>query len=368
MSIIQKNMNENSRIVWIDVLKTLAIFLVIVYHDPIYSIDVLSETETVKMYSLYFMRTILSTGVPIFFFVNGFLLLNKEFNLKKHIFKTIRMTLLAIVWGIICLLLLMVIRNDHLSFPDFIKGLWNWKTGWINHLWYLGALVCIYIFFPLLKQVYDTNKKIFIYFTIICFLMTFGNTVLNEITTIFSDFILHRTIMIQGFNFFNIFNPFQGIYTYSFVYFCIGGLTFNILGKINAIPNKVKNSISILGLTISSFCLWGIGMKFSIISETTWDVVWNGYDTIFTLLNVYFIFILCLSFKKNNYFFSKVSSNTLGIYFIHLLIIEITKPYIIDNPSLCNFPINLFFSFLVLCISLLISILLKRIPLLKKFI
>lgn len=62
--------------------------------------------------------------------------------------------------------------------------LWTFRQGWINHLWYIGALICIYVFLPVFKSVFDTNRKYFYYITIIIALFTFGNTTINIIVTI----------------------------------------------------------------------------------------------------------------------------------------------------------------------------------------
>ena len=93
------------------------------------------------------MRTFLSAGVPIFFFCNGYLLLNRRFCLKKHEFKIVKIIALTGIWGMINIFLIMVIEKEHLSIAEFMDYLWTWHYGWINYLWNMGALVCIYIFF-----------------------------------------------------------------------------------------------------------------------------------------------------------------------------------------------------------------------------
>ena len=139
---------EKKRLTHIDLLELIAMFFVILYHSTLYPYDFLAEHNFAN-YILYFCRTILSTCVPLFFFANGYLLFRKEFVLREHILKIIRLSVLTLMWAIITLLLLQPIKQETLSLTEFIKAIWNWKLGWINHLWYMGALICIYIFFPL---------------------------------------------------------------------------------------------------------------------------------------------------------------------------------------------------------------------------
>ena len=77
-------------------------------------------------------------------------MLNRSFDLKKHIIKIVKIIVLTLIWAVITLILLMPINNEYSSVREYVVSLWNLKMRWINHLWYMGALVCIYIFFPLL--------------------------------------------------------------------------------------------------------------------------------------------------------------------------------------------------------------------------
>ena len=54
----------------IDLLKALAIYFVVIYHFNIIPINVI-EPDSCWNYFNYYLKSILSTCVPIFFFVNG---------------------------------------------------------------------------------------------------------------------------------------------------------------------------------------------------------------------------------------------------------------------------------------------------------
>lgn len=356
-----------TRQVSIDLLECIAILLVLIYHGTLYSSDILNEPTYIH-YARYLFRTIFSPCVSLFFFANGYLLFNKELNLKKHIYKIFHLIILCGVWGIGKIIILMPIENEFLSLKEIIKALWQWKQGWINSLWFLGALVCIYMLFPILKVSYDYNKKVFSYFIAICAIFTFGNVLLNEGATILSTTILHRSTTLQGLNFFNMFNPFRGIYGYAFVYFCVGGCFYQIKDKILNIDPLKRNISALLVMVASCICLWGIGICYSTASGEMWDVVWNGYDTIFTFVNVICIFVLCLNLNKDITIIRTISSNTLGIYFIHEIFIHLTRNLIKKHQFFCNIPFNIVYAIAILLICLMIALILRRIPLLRRLV
>jgi surface polysaccharide O-acyltransferase-like enzyme len=366
IQVIEKKLPK--RYVNIDLMEVISILLVIVYHGPLYSTDILAN-GTISEYGKYLFNTLLSPCTSLFFFANGYLLFNKELNLKKHIQKIIKLMLLTYIWAFIKVLILMHIKNQTLSIVQILKYVWHWEQGWTNSLWFLGSLICIYFFFPLLKHAFDTNKKIFYYFTIVTAILTFGNTFLNEFGTVFLTQIIHKAKTLKTYNFFNIFNPFRGIHGYTFVYFCVGGIMYQFKEKIllNIKPIK-RNIIAILVMMICCTCLFGIGICYSTTDRKMWDVVWRGYDSIFTFINVICIFILSLNLKKDFKIIRIISCNTLGIYFIHEILIELTRSKIKSIAILCSIPSNIIYAMVILFASLAITLLMKKIPIVKKLV
>lgn len=367
------------RIAWIDLLETIAIFSVVLCHCTAHIANTPLAEAGAGFYLHYALRSIVAVCVPLFFFANGYLLLRHEFNLQRHIYKTLRFVLVAVIWYALTLGFLLFLHRDQLATGGIAATLSNLKYG-VTHLWYLGALVCLYVFFPLLKIVYDHHRQAFLYFTIICAVITFGNTLLNNIMTFYSSFIDHQGIIYTDTNFLNIFNPFRGIYGYTFVYFCLGGVVGYYFDRIQAIPRKTRNLIALIGLAIGWLGLFGIGFMYSKASHQIWDNIWYGYDTIFTLIAVISIFLLCLNWRRNNLILRAISRNTLGIYLIHMLIIyalttffssfimRYASPLSTSVPFVISFIGVIIYTTVVLIISLIITTFAKRIPVIKHLI
>lgn len=355
------------RLAHIDLLETIAMLWVVLYHGTLYPHRFL-ETNGIVDHLLYGFRGIMSTCVPLFFFVNGYLLFGRELNLKKHIRKMIRLVLITGIWGVVSLLLLQVIRGEYLTPMEMLKTLWSWKTGWINHLWYMGALICIYVVFPLLKQAFDTNKQFFRYFVIVCTLMTFGNVALNQAGAVAVNLLGGEPMTPPGMNFFNIFNPFRGIRGYAFVYFCLGGIAWECRERVEAIPAGKRNAVAIAGILLSCVGMWALGVHFSRVSGNPWDMVWKGYDMVFTLLNTVFLYLLSLNMKRECRLIKSISANTLGIYYIHVIIIDATRPILRGVEIFRNLPMNILYAFAVILVCLGISLILRKIPVVSKLV
>ena len=119
-------------------------------------------------------------GVPLFFAVNGFLILSKNVDPRKHILKTIRLYILTICWSFITVLSLILINGDKYSIIEFIKTVVFLKIGTNNHLWFMFVLVSIYLIVPVIKLAYDHKDRRVIYFLVATvFLFSFGTVCLG---------------------------------------------------------------------------------------------------------------------------------------------------------------------------------------------
>lgn len=359
---------NNNRYDHIDLLECAAMLFVIIYHGTTAPFDFI-EYRGVVPYINYLVRPILSICVPLFFMANGYLLFGKPLDLKKHTLKIIKIIIITVIWRILTVAVLLLLMPDtgRYSVKEYFMEVLRADQGYISHLWFMGALVCIYIFFPLLKIVYDKNLKIFIYFICVCSIMTFGNKLINMLMTLISIIFMGNIGGAEDINYFNMFNPFAGTSGYTLVYFGIGGLLYHAQDKIKEEINRKHNCIAIVSIIFSVLVLAGWGFFRSKVSGKIWDIVWNSYDTLFTLLIAMMTFFLSLNYRpsvgsKTASFIQTISSNTLGIYFLHVIILYPTLVYIKRIPLFQNMGMNVIYAFGVMCISILLALIIKKIP------
>lgn len=363
--------NIKKRIAYIDLVECIAMFLVLIYHSSIIigyntSFSIVGSSSVASV-AYYWFRGFMSLGVPLFFIANGYLLFTSNFNLKKHALKTLRFAIITVIWTLITIFTLQALRGESHSIREILDAVLHLNMqNYTNHLWFMGALVCLYIVFPVLKIAYDNHKKAFAFFLVLCFVLTFGNTVINRVDSLVH--IISGSPVIATEQWLDIFNPFQWKYSYAFVYFCLGGLMPYIVRRIKALKLWALLSALILLCSSAAVTLWSI--KASNILGENYDIVWNNYNSCFILINAVCVFTLCTAYegkkKAMNAVVTAISKNTMGIYFVHLLLIYAAYELCGEIHIGGFFVGGILFGLAALIMSTLISMLLKKIPVIRK--
>lgn len=364
---------QTRRFLFVDILEVLAIFLVVTYHGKTVTEDFIAN-PSFAMYFHYFVQSIVCASVPAFFFVNGFLLFGKNFKFEKHVEKIVSFVLITIFWAVIYVVSYFLIHNKSFSPGVGIIMLLNMDVkANVNILWYMGTLTGIYLFFPAFKVLYDTNFKAFALFTAACGILTIGFGFLYECVELFTGIlkcflgITVRTNII-GYNLLENFNPFTGTYGFAYVFFCMGGVAYRYYDRILRIPVSKRNIIGICGLFASCTLLFLWGIFQSRIDGELYNLAFTQLDSVFAVVHVVCLFLLSMNVQRENKIVKMISSNTLGIYLIHILIIELTKAYLMTIPQCTNLLFTLVYGVFVTAVSLGITLLLKKIPYMRNFV
>lgn len=77
-------LSNKKRYYSLDFIKTLAIFLVCFYHFSTMNINIL-EDGSITSYITYYIYGFSSICVPLFFMVNGSLMLNRSYKFNEHV-------------------------------------------------------------------------------------------------------------------------------------------------------------------------------------------------------------------------------------------------------------------------------------------
>lgn len=354
----------------LDLMKFMGILIVVFYHCRLVIEPTILTDRSLDQYFFYGLLTLIGPCVPFFFLVNGYLLFDHSLDMKKHAKRTLHFVVLAVFWSFVTLAL---------TVWESPYGVFSWKyvikhtilqdSYWYYHIWFMGAMVILYMFFPLLKSAWDHNRKAFYFFVGICFIITFGNRALNMAYNVYAWLRYHVNYNPE-YNFFSIFNPFQGYDGYIFVYFCLGAIIRENQEKFTEI---MKPWICIVGIILTTAGLYLYGYFMSLSTGTIWQSGDQcGNDVLFSLIRVLCIFGLASRYKGTNRaskFINYIANNTMGIYFIHYIIRNMTVRYfrtLVPIPG--YFLKTLVYSVLVFFVSWVILVIMKRLPVLKKLI
>ena len=94
----QPLLRSGERFAGLDLLKAIAILLVVFVHDNDIFIDFLSRPD-IWTYTNYGLYSLVALCVPILFLVNGALVMNKPFDAKRFFLKTLKIAGLTVIWA-----------------------------------------------------------------------------------------------------------------------------------------------------------------------------------------------------------------------------------------------------------------------------
>lgn len=141
---------------YLDLLRFIAISSVLFLHILSGVTDTIPEQMTTTQLGIYHsLKSFCTIGVPLFLMISGTLFLNppKELTLKSLFTKYLRKIVLALIlFGTFFAVMELIIVTGTFSVSFIWQGFLNTLCGnsWA-HMWYLFALIGLYLFLPLLK-------------------------------------------------------------------------------------------------------------------------------------------------------------------------------------------------------------------------
>lgn len=356
---------ESKRLVYLDLIKVFAMFLVCFYHFG--SLDyAFVEGEAFRPNMNYWAILLTTTGVPLFFMTSGALLLNKKFVWKKHSHRIVKTFVLFLIWKFITVLILAEkLNTTGYGAFDYINLLFtnSFPDVPLNHFWFIYALLTIYLILPVFKYLFDFNRKIIYYILFVLFAFAFGLSAIEFFYSVFQWMFGLEAVNIA---FLNSTNPF-GDYSYTLFYFLLGGI-FGAKESDWLTKFRIPALIALGIIGWSAFVVRGVlltNMNDSLVTG-----VFSGYTTISTILIATSIFLLMAKVHIENEWIKKqlcvISNNTLGIYFIHWIVgyLFITEYYELFPAEFLW--VNIKKTLILLFASLFIAFGIKRLPIVRK--
>lgn len=339
---------QQQRIIYLDVLRSLAIISITLNHAVNRSYEVYSN-QMKEFNSIPVVQTILKTffctfsrlGVPLFLMITGALLLSrdytKDYKFIKHNF--LRLFITTEIWLAIMFWYLQIspdsilhTRGLMVCMVRFIMTLLFINPVSFENMWYMYMILCAYFMIPFLSLGIRNLKPL--YFIIPCAIVLFCSFLLTDINYFFHTleykFTFHTEL--QSGNIFSMF------------------VVLMLLGHFSANGGlqKIPTALIVLFLLVS-FILYNI-FQFWIFSSKFDGVVGCGYHSIFPVLAAVPLFELIR--RKESSFdhrilrpcITELSIISFGIYFIHICIVAGANTMI----NHFNLPITHFNSLIVL--------------------
>ena len=353
---VEEKMNKN-RLLGLDVIKTIAMLFVIAIHIPLYRYDFVSD-HSIGVFVQYALRMI-SKGVPLFFAVNGFLLLRRnELSIDRHCRTMLKIFLLLVFWGLFLILINLLYDGTPINRSLIIDLFLKTKGGslYTGELWFLQALFAVYAIYPFLWLSLHKERKL--YFVLFGLLLCFA--CIDEFLNITTS-VLNNQIHIEHLNHLNLFIgrlKLIDAYEWDVLYFMSGGL-------VSLYSEEIQKRKMLF--TVIWFVVWLSFFFLSIYISTKKNQLFVQFidnSSILQLISIFFVFSICLGLKNTGAagkLFSQIGSNTFGIYVTHQFFIRISRLLIPQDLFVERFLIML----MALAFSFFFTKIMRRIPYLK---
>jgi surface polysaccharide O-acyltransferase-like enzyme len=272
----------------IDLLRVISCLAVIAIHvisGPMSTYSGILDTNLTSI--LEKTHGLLNWSVPVFFMITGYCIIGKKEYTYRHCFKHVRKFLVVLATvGFLFALLEEVFIHGRFSFSVLLKSLQNVLNGnlW-DHMWYLYAVIGVYLVLPVLHAFMSTEKSNRLILTGLLFVFTIVLPSFEKIITIGIEI------------------PFGG---YLF-YVCFGGMVAK--GDVS----KKQTLLAVIAGLLAAL--------FIVLSPDKNDF---GYRSLLICLIALGIFVFVCKFQmKPNKLVKVISQCTFGMYLMHPLFINV---------------------------------------------
>ena len=273
-----------------------------------------------------FINSFSRISVPIFFMVSGALMAGREPDLQKSLKRFLKYFLITIFWFIFYLLWTSLYLNDTYDFHNILT------TPTSKHLWFLYALLSIYLALPLIQTLIRNLSDKMLYYMLILFAVSiFGGYILE-----FIGVSVKYPIAIIS----------QNQYLFFFI---LGYVLYNK-------KYKISGWFFIVGCLAAAICT----IIVSYIEGKHNEVIFQYRNPMIVLASVG-AFIIMLKFPKSipqawEKFVSHVSDNSFGIYVFHAVFLNIIDKEIIMYKVPAWFGILLFVAIIFILSDIFVNI------------
>lgn len=361
---------KKRRIVFLDYLRAFAPLFVVGVHICMRA--TLWSNPLPDIYSgdylwLGMITRVFRVAVPIFCMISGAVFLDprRPFDYKKHYLKTVpRILLIFLVWSLIYAAIVAVLSDgsDHDRWMVFIdnsiSGFW--------HLWYLKMLIAVYLIVPLLRKIVKDRKvlRIAVALIIFCFSMITLGWIMGVLAKIGGENSIMAHIA-KAVNLSTV-NVAEFMWVGYIAYFILG--YYLITERFSRAVRRIIYAIGAGGLVMT--------MLFSVARSRVFGAdLAVGNDMLGDLGMLFYASAVFLATRellgrrrKTGRVVAFMAKHSLGIYVIHALFILLACKFLaLPSWHMCSMLVLIPGLILITyAMSLLLSWLLSKIPVLKK--
>lgn len=282
----------------IDLIKIIAMYGVIALHTTLNYIN-----DGTLISDILFFTFVIS--VPLFFMTSGYLLLGREKSDYSYSLKKISNIIKVVSFFVICWWIIVNLKNNAWDIKSLLSNIIYsfFQRGTFWQFWYFGAMIIIYLCYPLLNKIFIHKFLYFIYLTLS---LVFIQWIMFNTNMISHESVMGGEISInQTFRLYNW-----------FAYFCFGGIIKRY--------HQIKISLWFL-LLIFSICIIFECFYKNYMPALSPEYFHSSLPGILFSLS-FFVYVKGLKIKSNT-LIKSLSKLFIPIYAVHPFIILVTNKY-----------------------------------------
>lgn len=340
-------MKNSCRILGYDLIRIVAIFMVVTIHsNVIYLTNNFGRLEWIIMMEI---TAICLVSVPLFFMLSGALLLNANHVVGVNELFTKRLSkqfIPFILWSLIYVFLRILMGKLPLSINSITKLLYEPAY---YQFWFMYTLLAIYLLLPILQViVQNSNQKQIEYLLGIWLVFS---VLIPNISYFYKEFRISEhidLILCEGY----------------IGYFLLG---FYLSKYKRDIPNKIGLFLTVLGISIIEIGAY-LEWKYCIDLQIKYTgYMYQEYRSLGVIIAVTGIFLICQKININhssifNKIIIKTSELSIGVFYVHMFILIAIERIGFSGEN--SMFIVIFKTILVYIISLFLSYIISKIPIL----
>ncbi len=354
---VQKKMS--SRLLHMDILRIMAIFLVVFNHTAERGYTLFANSADSFLYFPYMMFSVFcKIAVPVFFMISGALLLPKDESIKQLFSK--RILRIAIVLLIVSVpFYFWLHRSEGIGILNFLTYIYGNCAS--TSLWYLYSYIGFLLLLPFLRSMVKSMKHVdFVYLIV-------GHIVLVGVIPCL-EYCLWKGGVTLNESFSSVIFVSQNVF-----FALVGYFLEHILDKKYY---SRKSLFLALALSVVSIVITCLMTHYHSISTGAGDIeqleaFFNSFICI-PAMTVYFAVKYLMSnkgIKKSQNIVSVFGASVFGVYLIEKFCRSLTKSvYLLASPFIGSFFASLMWCTATCLVAFLIIIPLKHIPLVKKIV
>lgn len=332
-----------NRILKYDVVRTIAIMCVVLCHatEMIYSFTAegwLSVGKPSRIF-MFLAFTVGRLGVPLFLFLSGALLLNKNFDTDESVKRFYKRNLLSLyitntIWTLIYNIIALSQGKD-IELKNVIKEVLLLKQSSYSHMWYMPMIILLYIAVPFLaKTVRSFSRKTLSLFLGMGLITFFVLPVVNRI---FATLGISENLEL--------------LYSQSYLGGAYGIYMITGYYASNCKKSPCKPILFFIGAVFGALSVAIQLFSYSRFSKQKYNLWYTDIILLVCSLCIY-LFICSIDFSRMGNAFSKaimfMSKISFGIFYLHGILLIPVRNFVIKT-SFIN-PVKVFLNFALITV------------------